>query len=102
MTRLVKAKKQNEELATGMIVRNAALEQIGYKVEDKERIRCITTKIPDDRDVAIPSEYPSEYRTRSLSPNNSWSRKMVEEYEHERSIRQQERQGNLQSMWLQS
>ena len=42
-----KQKKQNEELATGMVV--AALEQIGYTV--KEEVHIIT-KIPDDQDIA--------------------------------------------------
>lgn len=66
-----KQNKQNEELATGMMDRSSAFEQLGCKVKEEERI---TTKIPDYQDIAIPPEYPSGYPARSPSPNNSWSR----------------------------
>ena len=58
-----------------MMDRSSAFEQLGCKVKEEERI---TTKIPDYQDIAIPPEYPSGYPARSPSPNNSWSREMVE------------------------
>ena len=61
-----------------MVVCNAGLEQLGYKVKEEE---CIITNIPDDQVIAIPSEHPSGYPTRWQSPNNAWCREMVEAYE---------------------
>ena len=85
-----------------MGVCNSALEHLANKVKEEERI---IIKIPDDQDIAIPSEYPSGYPTQLQSPNKAWSRDMVEEYEHERCIRKPETaagQRNLPMMWLQS
>ena len=79
-------KKRSDELAAGMSVRNAALEQLGYRVQEEE---C-TTSIPDDPNCYIPSVCSSGYPSRSPSPNGCWSKEMVEAHKRERRIRQLE------------
>ena len=41
----------------------------------------MTNNIPDEQDIAIPSEYPSGFSTRSLSQTDSWSTEMVDAHE---------------------
>lgn len=79
-------KKRADELTAGMSVRNAALEQLGYKVNEEERI----TTLLEDPETHAPSESPSGYPSRSPSPNNAWSKEMVQAHERERRIHQKE------------